>query len=746
MKNVNAQSKYFLIILTLAIIAVLNSQFERVFAQGTAFTYQGRLNNSNGPASGAYNFAFSLFSVPAGGSPVGSQVIANGVAVTNGLFMVTLDFGASPWNGETNWLLIEVETNGASSYTLLAPRQQLTPTPYAIYSDMASNLTGTVPVSQVSGTIPVAQLPSAVVTNTENGVTLGGTFNGNGGGLTNLNASKLASGVVPTTVLPNFQPPLYETIGGGLGNLTYGTDATVGGGATNTANGLDSTVGGGFYNTAKGSYGTVSGGVQNSVTNEFGTVGGGSGNVAGSASTVGGGQINTASGFFSFVGGGIYNVASGTSSFVGGGGSDGNYYNGNVASGILSAVVGGMGNQATNTYALVVGGFGNNAGGVGAFIGGGGYDGINYSGNIASATASVIGGGLANEIQTNSDYSSICGGRNNVIQNNCFYSTIGGGIDNSLYLSAYDSTIAGGEGNLIGQAANDSTIGGGVGNLIGAGSAYAAIGGGVNNTVSGTAATIPGGSNNDAAGNYSFAAGQQALALNQGAFVWADSQNSAFGSTANDQFLIRAQGGVGIGTAAPAAALNVASSGGIGFPQLQLTQQASDYSRLRFAASGYADWDIAVQNTMNFFAGGYGNVLVLQTNGNAIVSGTVTAHGVLLTSDRNAKENFVTLNPQTVLARVAALPVTQWNYKSDDPAQKHIGPMAQDFQAAFQLSDDDKHISVVDEGGVALAAIQGLNEKLETKSEKLEAENAVLREQLAGLKILVEKLASMPAK
>lgn len=65
---------------------------------------------------------------------------------------------------------------------------------------------------------------------------------------------------------------------------------------------------------------------------------------------------------------------------------------------------------------------------------------------------------------------------------------------------------------------------------------------------------------NEAGGSYSFAAGQQAKALHQGAFVWADSQNAPFASTANDQFLIRAQGGVGIGTASPDATLTVNGS------------------------------------------------------------------------------------------------------------------------------------------------------------------------------------------
>src|ERR1017187_438736 len=113
------------------------------------------------------------------------------------------------------------------------------------------------------------------------------------------------------------------------------------------------------------------------------------------------------------------------------------------------------------------------------------------------------------------------------------------------------------------------------------------------------------------------------------------------------------------------------------------------------------------------------------------IIGTVTANGVLLTSDRNVKENFTSLNPQAVLARVVSLPVREWNYKTEDQAQRHIGPLAQDFQAAFQLSADDKHISVVDEGGVALAAIQGLNQKLE-------AENAALKARLEKIERLLE--------
>jgi len=121
------------------------------------------------------------------------------------------------------------------------------------------------------------------------------------------------------------------------------------------------------------------------------------------------------------------------------------------------------------------------------------------------------------------------------------------------------------------------------------------------------------------------------------------------------------------------------------------------------------------------------------------LAGTVYANGVALTSDRNTKENFSAINAQQVLAKVAALPVTEWNYKTDSQGVQHIGPMAQDFQAAFQLSADDKHISVVDEGGVALAAIQGLNQKLETQIQRKDTEIAELKARLDKLEQLIDQ-------
>ena len=132
--------------------------------------------------------------------------------------------------------------------------------------------------------------------------------------------------------------------------------------------------------------------------------------------------------------------------------------------------------------------------------------------------------------------------------------------------------------------------------------------------------------------------------------------------------------------------------------------------------------------------------------GNISTAANVFAHNMMLTSDRNTKENFAALDDKAVLQKVVAMPVTEWNYKADSNGVQHIGPMAQDFHAAFQLDGtDDKHISVVDEGGVALAAIQGLNQKLNEKEamiQTLKRQNDWLAERLTELETAVKQLAA----
>jgi hypothetical protein len=116
----------------------------------------------------------------------------------------------------------------------------------------------------------------------------------------------------------------------------------------------------------------------------------------------------------------------------------------------------------------------------------------------------------------------------------------------------------------------------------------------------------------------------------------------------------------------------------------------------------------------------------------AYCNGTTWVNG----SDRNSKEGFTAIDPGAVLEKVSALPITEWKYKVDADGFRHIGPVAQDFHAAFGLNGgDDTHISTVDEGGVALAAIQGLNEKLNEK----DAEIKQLKQRLDKLEQLIAR-------
>ena len=123
------------LLIALAILGGIN----HAAAQGTAFTYQGQLNDGGCPANGSYDLTFTLFNANTNGVAIAGPVTNSAVLVTNGLFTVTIDFGAGVFNGQTNWLQIGVETNGGGSFTTLTPLQELTPTPYAIYSANAGN-------------------------------------------------------------------------------------------------------------------------------------------------------------------------------------------------------------------------------------------------------------------------------------------------------------------------------------------------------------------------------------------------------------------------------------------------------------------------------------------------------------------------------------------------------------------------------------------------------------------------------
>lgn len=115
----------------LALLFVLASLASTVTAE-TAFTYQGRLSAAGAPAQGSYDFQFRLYNAETGGTAVGSMQSAAAVAVSGGVFSVLLDFGDGPFNSAPRWLQIEVREAGAGGYSVLAPRQRVGASPFAI--------------------------------------------------------------------------------------------------------------------------------------------------------------------------------------------------------------------------------------------------------------------------------------------------------------------------------------------------------------------------------------------------------------------------------------------------------------------------------------------------------------------------------------------------------------------------------------------------------------------------------------
>ena len=150
----------------LLVAAGLIAGINTTAAQGTAFTYQGRLNAGAKPANGSYDLAFSLYSVSNNGTAFAGPILNSAIALSNGLFTATLDFGAGVFTGANYWLEIGVRTNGNGGFTTLAPRQLVTPAPYSIYASSAGSA-GSVAAANIVGTVPLAQLPAAVVTNNQ---------------------------------------------------------------------------------------------------------------------------------------------------------------------------------------------------------------------------------------------------------------------------------------------------------------------------------------------------------------------------------------------------------------------------------------------------------------------------------------------------------------------------------------------------------------------------------------------------
>jgi hypothetical protein len=365
----------------------------------------------------------------------------------------------------------------------------------------------------------------------------------------------------------------------------------------------------------------------------------------------------------------------GTNSFVGGQAA-------NVAGGNNSFVGAGDSNLACQDGSGIVAGYNNVLSSTAAtsfylFIGAG------ESNSIASTQHGVtedtaIFAGEGNSITSGTE-SIIAGGSYNTISAGGSTAIVAGS-HNTIGLSASGAIIGAGTNNSV--TATLGVIGAGEYNTVSGEGAYIAAGGyntasglgavvdgGFNQTASGTFATIPGGYVNSAAGTYSFAAGARASAAQTGTFVWSDGSDgdAILTSSRAYQFLARASGGFTLYT-------NAASTVGA-----QLGPGSGTWASL---------------------------------------------------SDRNAKTAIVPVDGEAVLAKVDALPITRWSYKTERGV-RHVGPMAQDFYAAFGVGEDDRHITSIDEDGVTLAAIKALhahNRALHVQNARLSSHERALRD------------------
>ncbi len=216
---------------------------------------------------------------------------------------------------------------------------------------------------------------------------------------------------------------------------------------------------------------------------------------------------------------------------------------------------------------------------------------------------------------------------------------------------------------------------------------------------------------------------------------------------------------VAIGTTTPDAPLHVTRNDGTASILVEETNAApAPRTLFTLANPGNTKFEILESDSMNSWAftnSGNDFRVSLQDSGavefrvdnlgNSFVHNNLHVDGVIfgtlaMVSDAAMKQNVASIDTSDVLERVARLPISSWEYR-DAPGQRHLGPMAQDFRAAFGLGDGDRHISVVDSTGVALASIQALNHKLEARNGALEAQVTTLREELQILKSVVERLA-----
>jgi len=280
-----------------------------------------------------------------------------------------------------------------------------------------------------------------------------------------------------------------------------------------------------------------------------------------------------------------------------------------------------------------------------------------------------------------------------------------------------------------------------------------------------------------AGGAYSTAIGYHAETVNDGSTMIAGYSDGGLSSgirdSAQNQFIVAAAGGVGINTSLAADGLplrdelTIAPSPSLPAANADLTFETTAnaaYSGFNLAAdpNGYLELsgltfsggtlNYARLLTVNYFSSGsadfafngttYHGPLTVGNDGESNGNGAYVTSGGVWTnaSSKSFKENFANVDVMGVLDKLVALPMQTWFYKASHEEGQHMGPFAEDFAKMFGLGNDEKHITTVDESGVAFAAIQGLNRKVENENAQLRQQNADLRGQLDRVAARLDKL------
>jgi hypothetical protein len=393
-------------------------------------------------------------------------------------------------------------------------------------------------------------------------------------------------------------------------------------------------------------------------------------------------------------------------------------------------------------YCTVAGGWGNKASGFGATVGGGVR-------NTASEWGPTVGGGWDNT--ASDDFATVGGGKDNTADYD--YATVGGGQYNTAV--NFHAAVGGGYSNLA--SGNCATVGGGCYDT--ASNAGATVGGGLKNTASGLYATVTGGRLNTASGDYSFATGYRAKALHAGSFVWADTAEADFSSTGADQFLIRASGGVGIGTPSPESQLHVLHNDASGNPSLILENlHPTGHARISFRPNSieqgyiYANVNGAtVYNTNGggmYFRSNGADRMLIKDNGNVGI-GTTDPQGYKLAVDGDAAKSsggtswatFSDVRLKEIdgtyeygLQQIGKLRPVRYHYKRDNElglptVHEQVGLVAQDVQNVIPdaVSENEQGYLMLNSDPIIWAMLNAIKE-LKTENEELKRRIEVLED------------------